>query len=151
MATENLRELAKDLSGAIAKIRSEAYDVSSRIEDYLKSKKDSRERYDRCLDAGDQAGMGVCLGLIKKANKEIEILKPRFEVFGEKVLDLDELLKKMRLAERKNLAEYETALKTTGEMKKRIDEEVNLCLGAAAHLGNLQKEISEKSRDFGKF
>ncbi len=150
MAKESLRELAKNLNDQIAKIRSEVDDVSMQIEEHLKSKTDAREQYDRCLNAGDQVGMGACLGAIKKANKEIEVLSSKFEVFSQKALALHESHKEMKVVGQRDVKECAAALKAAKKLKERCDAESNICLGALTQLSELQKVIGEESRKVQK-
>lgn len=148
MATENLSQMARSLGDEISKVRGDCADVSMKIEEHLKSKTDARAKYDSCLDKGDGPAMADCLRIIKAANKEIEVLKLQYEIFNEKLPALHERHKKMRVVEQRNLKVAAESLKAARELKKRCDDEVNLCVGVLGELNELKNLIDKESRSF---
>ena len=140
---DNVMESAGKLRTEISSVRSDYSDILDSIEIAKKKKTEAKESYDRCIDAGDEAGMKGCLRAIRGCNETIEGLPASREIFYGKISGLDARQNILIEKARENVKEVQKVLDRAERDLEKAKEESERCRAISSEIGLLRNIIAK--------
>lgn len=140
---DDLIDLEKELRSKILAVRSGYQDVLDDVAAAKKKKAEAKERYNFCIDEGNEDGLRDCLKTIRTCNETIEGLPASRENFFGKIAELESEYKSLMSIDQQHIREAEATLDEATKALKMAKEKSTRVHGIRTELNGLKNLVVE--------